>query len=47
MPKRILYIDGFELPDRNAAGQRVVGIAKGFRPLGNETVLLLNENTEV
>lgn len=32
--KRILYIGGFELPDRNAAAQRVVGIAKGYRDLG-------------
>ena len=40
MPKRILYIGGFELPDRNAAAQRVVGIAKGFRALGHEVVFL-------
>ena len=40
MPKRILYIGGFELPDKNAAAQRVVGIAKGFRALGHEVVFL-------
>lgn len=40
MPKRILYIGGFELPDKNAAAQRVVGIAKGFRELGHEVVFL-------
>lgn len=32
----VLYIGGFELPDRNAAAQRVVGIAKGLREIGYE-----------
>lgn len=32
--KKILYIGGFELPDRNAAAQRVVANAKVFRELG-------------
>lgn len=36
----ILYIGGFELPDRNAAAQRVVGIAKGLRELGHEVIFL-------
>jgi glycosyltransferase involved in cell wall biosynthesis len=30
----ILYIGGFELPDRNAAAQRVIGIAKSLRDSG-------------
>ena len=29
----VLYIGGFELPDKNAAAQRVVGIAKSLRDL--------------
>lgn len=37
----ILYIGGFELPDKNAAAQRVVGIAKGLKELGY-TVVFLN-----
>lgn len=32
----VLYIGGFELPDRNAAAQRVVGIAKCLRDIGYE-----------
>lgn len=36
----ILYIGGFQLPERNAAAQRVVGIAKGFRTLGYDVVFL-------
>ena len=32
--KRILYIGGFELPDKNAAAQRVIGIAKSLRDSG-------------
>lgn len=38
---KVLYIGGFELPDRNAAAQRVVGIAKALRELQYE-VLFLN-----
>ena len=38
--KIILYIGGFELPDKNAAAHRVVGIAKGFRKLGQEVIFL-------
>lgn len=30
----VLYIGGFELPDKNAAAQRVIGIAKGLKELG-------------
>ncbi len=33
---RVLYIGGFELPDKNAAAQRVIGIAKGLREAGYE-----------
>lgn len=36
----ILYIGGFQLPDKNAAAQRVVGIAKGLRDLGFQVVFL-------
>lgn len=31
---RVLYLGGFELPDRNAAAQRVVAVAKTMRELG-------------
>lgn len=34
MKKTILYIGGFELPDKNAAAQRVIANAKIFRELG-------------
>ena len=34
----VLYLGGFILPDKNAAAQRVVGIAKGLRELGFEVV---------
>ena len=33
---KIIYIGGFELPDRNAAAQRVLGIAKGLKYIGYE-----------
>ena len=36
----ILYIGGFELPDKNAAAQRVIGIAKGLSIIGYETIFL-------
>lgn len=36
----VLYIGGFQLPDKNAAAQRVVGIAKGLRLLGYNVVFL-------
>jgi len=40
MKKVILYIGGFELPDKNAAAQRCVSNAKIFRDLGYEIVML-------
>ncbi len=42
MPSKgtILYIGGFELPDKNAAAHRVIGIAKGLRELGYRVVFL-------
>ncbi len=36
----VLYIGGFELPDKNAAAQRVIGIAKGLRELQYEVIFL-------
>lgn len=36
--KRILYIGGFEMPDKNAAAQRVLSIAKSLRISGFETI---------
>ena len=38
--KTVLYIGGFELPDKNAAAHRVVGIAKGLKTLGYNVVFL-------
>lgn len=38
--KKVLYIGGFELPDKNAAAQRVIGIAKGLRELNYDVVFL-------
>lgn len=35
--KKILYIGGFEMPDKNAAAQRVLSIAKSLRDAGYET----------
>lgn len=35
--KKILYIGGFEMPDRNAAAQRVLSIAKALRMSGYDT----------
>ena len=40
MTKTVLYIGGFELPDKNAAAHRVIGIARGLRELGYEVVFL-------
>lgn len=39
---KILYIGGFQLPDKNAAAQRVVNIAKALRDLGHEVIFLHN-----
>jgi len=38
--KTILYVGGFELPDKNAAAQRVLSVAKIFRELGFNVVFL-------
>lgn len=38
--KKILYIGGFCLPDRNAAAQRVISNSKIFRELGYEVTLV-------
>ena len=38
--KRILYIGGFELPDKNAAAHRVLAIAKALRDGGIEVIFL-------
>lgn len=35
--KKILYIGGFEMPDKNAAAQRVLSIAKALRESGYDT----------
>ena len=40
MGEKVLYCGGYQLPDRNAAAQRVIGIAKGFREIGNEVIFL-------
>ena len=37
---RLLYIGGFDLPDNNAAAQRVISNAKVFRELGYEVKLV-------
>jgi len=36
----VLYVGGFELPDKNAAAQRVIANGKIFRDLGYRTVFL-------
>lgn len=38
--KRFLYVGGFQLPDKNAAAHRVLGIAKILNELGCEVVFL-------
>ena len=43
--KNILYIGGFELPDKNAAAHRVVSIARMLRELGFY-VVFLNRTTD-
>lgn len=40
MKNTILYLGGFQLPDKNAAAQRVIGVAKGLRELGYEVIFL-------
>ncbi len=49
---RILYIGGFELPDKNAAAHRVIANSKAFEKLGFEIILigvdkLLNSKTTI
>lgn len=44
--KKILYIGGFQLPDKNAAAHRVIGVGKVLRELGHQ-VFFLNKNDEV
>lgn len=38
--KRILYIGGFELPDKNAAAQRVISNGKALRSLGHDVMFV-------
>lgn len=38
--KRILYVGGFQLPDKNAAAHRVLSVANILRSLGYEVVFL-------
>ena len=50
--KTIIYTGGFELPDKNAAAQRVLANAKTFRDLGFNVVLIgidksLPQNTHI
>ena len=40
MKGRFLYIGPFQLPDKNAAAQRVIGIAKALRQLDYDVVFL-------
>ena len=40
MNGRFLYIGSFQLPDKNAAAQRVLGIAKALRKLNFDVVFL-------
>ena len=40
----IIYIGGFILPDKNAAAQRVMGIAKGYKDLGYNVVFIDTQN---
>lgn len=41
----VIYMGGFELPDKNAAAHRVVGNAKAFREIGFDVVLVGITNT--
>ena len=40
MNDEIIYIGGFELPDKNAAAHRVLGNAKILRELGYKVILI-------
>lgn len=45
--RRLLYVGGFQLPDKNAAAYRVLGIAKVFELLNYEVVFLdINEEIQ-
>ncbi|MGV6945619.1 glycosyltransferase [Sphingobacterium kyonggiense] len=37
---KIIYIGAFELPDKNAAAQRILGNSKAFQDLGYEVILI-------
>lgn len=41
--KRVLYIGGFELPDKNAAAQRVLSIGKAYRLLGYDVLFCITQ----
>jgi len=46
-PKRFLYVGTFQLPDRNAAAQRVTGVALLLRQLGYDVTFLdLNKSID-
>jgi hypothetical protein len=47
LKKNILYIGGFELPDKNAAAQRVIANSKLLRSIGYNLVLMGTNKTEV
>lgn len=38
--KKILYVGGFELPDKNAAAQRVIANSKALKELGHKVTLV-------
>lgn len=40
MKKNILYIGGFELPDKNAAAHRVIGNAKALKDIGYNVIFV-------
>ena len=40
MAKTLLYIGGFELPDKNAAAHRVLAISKALRDIGFNVILV-------
>ena len=43
--KKILYVGGFILPDKNAAAQRVINNAKAIRKNGNEVIFVNYSNS--
>lgn len=44
---KFLYVGGFVLPDRNAAAQRVMSIAKSLKEIGHEVIFLnYSDNSE-